>query len=77
MTLTTTVDGDEIEFCVNAIAPNSADDSSSTFGVQWTDGIELSPTNYNQDGVAFVTTLFSGSWLDAVYDSIVDGQEGS
>ena len=77
MTLTTTVDGDEIEFCVNAIAPNSADDSSSTFGVQWTDGIELSPTNYNQDGVAFVTTLIQGTRYDKVYDSIVEGQEGS
>jgi len=32
------VSGAEIEFCINAVAPNSKDDWLSTFGVQWTDG---------------------------------------
>ena len=48
MTLTTTVDGDEIEFCFNAYAPNSEDDAFSVFGAMWTDGVEMSATEENQ-----------------------------
>ena len=65
MTLTTTeVGADALQFCINASAPNSANDQSSTFGVSWTDGFEYSAENYAVDGVTF--TVYAGT--TSVYD---------
>ena len=81
MTLTTTVDGDEIEFCLNAIAPNSADDTGSTFSVSWSDGIEYSAENYDLefDVVSFMGGLVGESWTNVVLDVMQNAstEEGS
>ena len=57
LTLTTTEKGSNMEFCINAVAPNAANDTSNSFTVNWTDSGKYSAANYRTDGVMFSSTV--------------------
>jgi len=61
MSLTTTeLEGDEIEFCINAVAPGAAESSEPVFAVFWTDGelyVDDGETETETDGLWFRYTV--------------------
>ena len=46
-----------MQFCINAVAPNAANDTSNSFTVNWTDSGKYSAANYRTDGVMFSSTV--------------------
>ena len=68
MTLTTSIDGDEFELCINAIAPNSFDDELSSFSLMWSD-------NEETDICSFLGGPADGVWYWGVIDSFLPEPE--
>ena len=73
MSLTTTeLEGDEIEFCITAVAPNAAESAEPVFAVYWTDGelyVDDGETETATDGLWFRYTVETEAVLILDYNT--------